>query len=565
MYGPQGEKLSSQPKKANVNQDILKLLRATKEAMYTVSDVLATTKDPLGDFVDFKVRTDPVIVDRELVSMSQVPLINIALAKRMLAAGDFQPAMDEFVGTMSIFFNDFLPLRGAWMQAVILAEEAQLALRESEEVAAFASSLESLGKPHCWDADGVKTAAAYATDRIQNLAHHDIALPAMYVEYVRQAIDDAGMHLLANPPAHDPGARLQWSEAAMNIQLASVAHFSIALKGFAKRLSVKDIDQLACRSASTECLRLLGAVMWTLQPECRCNLGWTEIKQVLADSPQFLESLQAWTPIRDASVARITRARDLLLAIWGWAAAGCGGNKTLMTLFSWASLAAAILPIADMAQRLTPVYRALKQGIARVDRVPDDKKRLATAKAWTAALFLFDGNGERWWWLRLIRPAAKMVPWADSEDGGVDELNADDQRQEEAPLNIGIMDPAEKTSESRPSVRGEFDGTVEFRSFDEDLISADSDLEWEEPVAEAPEEEQQVMNAGPLFSFFHVPTGLDTTDHHTAEVLDLDNELAEGVVEEAELEEAVVPPAIGVNEFTSEEQNPGTVITFEQP
>lgn len=51
---------------------------------------------------------------------------------------------------------------------------------------------------------------------------------------------------------------------------------------------------------------------------------------------------------------------------------------------------------------------------------------MAQEKAWSRALFLFDGPGEPWWWLELIRPSAHMSPpWLNSEDGGVWEKEPD--------------------------------------------------------------------------------------------------------------------------------------------
>jgi hypothetical protein len=103
---------------------------------------------------------------------------------------------------------------------------------------------------------------------------------------------------------------------------------------------------------------------------------------------------------------------------------GCENNTTLCTLFAWVALAVASLPIADMGQRLTPVYKALKQGILKTQKVPGSitQQRLAKSKAWTAALFLLDEQDDHWWWLQLIRPTAYMdMPWADCDDGGVAE------------------------------------------------------------------------------------------------------------------------------------------------
>lgn len=454
MFGPHDKKLSSRPKKGNLQMELLKVLQATKQAMHERSIPLgpAPLSADLQELSDFQLRAEPMSLDQETVATSQVPLINLALAWRALSAGEVSQAVHEFVGAMSVFFTDFLPLRAAMRHTALQAEAARNALKESEEVAAFAGSLESIGKAHSIDIHGVRTAATYAMDQVQVLALRGVALPAMYVEYIRQAIDDAGVHLLANPPAADPSARIRWSEAAMAIQLAPLPHFSTALKGIAKIIDVVELQQFGNRkiAPAAECVRLIGAVLWTIQPSCRCNPGWVEAKLALGDAAGFVENLQAWSPVRDVSVARVTRSRDLLLGIWAWAAAGCGGSAALCSLFAWVSLVVSFVPIADMAQRLTPVFKAVKQGIAKSQRAPANKQVLAKSKAWTAALFLLDGpeHAEAWWWLRLIRPAAHMeLPWTDTEDGGVGHGN--DRTEEEAENSI-VPNPAEKSVDLGP-------------------------------------------------------------------------------------------------------------------
>merc|ERR1712085_174344 len=88
-----------------------------------------------------------------------------------------------------------------------------------------------------------------------------------------------------------------------------------------------------------ECVRLLAAVIWVIDPERRCDASWEQARHhVFTDIPGFVQKLVEWQPLRDASPARLGRARELLLQIWGWVAMGCSGSSVLRTLFAWVSL-----------------------------------------------------------------------------------------------------------------------------------------------------------------------------------------------------------------------------------
>lgn len=228
----------------------------------------------------------------------------------------------------------------------------------------------------------------------------------------------------------------------MAIQLAPLPHFGAALSAMARGIDLQDLQALSQGfEPVTECVRLLGAVIWVVQSDCRCNPAWSDIKHAISKPQDFVQSMVDWSPIRDTSVARITHARSLLLGIWGWVSSGCGGSKALGTVFAWVSLVVTLLPLSEMAQRLTPVYKAVKQGIAKSERAPPEQRFLAKAKAWTAALFLLDGPGEHWWWLRLIRPSAEMdMPWTDGEDGGVGEAHPHEVHVEDS--SAGRWDPS---------------------------------------------------------------------------------------------------------------------------
>jgi hypothetical protein len=138
-----------------------------------------------------------------------------------------------------------------------------------------------------------------------------------------------------------------------------------------------------------------------------------------------------------------------------------------------------------MTQHLSPVHKAIKMGIAKAQRAPKNKQRLAKANAWTSALFLLDGPEEQWWWLRLIRPVTHMdLPWKDSEDGGVAELHVAENGAEEL-TNKVAADPVAK-DEPRPSQlqAGIYDHCIGL--YDDGEDSGDEYMKLLEDVEEAP-------------------------------------------------------------------------------
>jgi hypothetical protein len=246
----------------------------------------------------------------------------------------------------------------------------------------------------------------------------------LHIEYVRQAIDSAGVVLLSSPPAADAGARLHWVDAAMALQLAPLPHLNAALIEIARSVCPYELAALGHHREAppSECVRLLAAAMWVAHPDCKKNASWVDIRKgALADAESFVQRLCDWQPVKDCTCpASLNRARDLLTEAWGWVANGCGGNRTLCVLFAWVSFAVSMRPLIEMAQLLAPVHRQVKRGLDKIRRASPEQQLQAKAKAWTAALFLLDGPGEPWWWLRLIRPAAEREPpWTDSVDGGL--------------------------------------------------------------------------------------------------------------------------------------------------
>merc|ERR1712217_182933 len=116
---------------------------------------------------------------------------------------------------------------------------------------------------------------------------------------------------------------------------------------------------------------------------------------------------------------------------------------------AWLSLVVALAPMVEMGQRLIPVQRAVRKGITRISKAGPEQQAVVKAKAWDTALFLFDGPGEAWWWLQIIRPAAlKEPPWTDGEDGGVAAAACVVPMQDDQHVDDPALDEARKTDAS---------------------------------------------------------------------------------------------------------------------
>jgi len=376
----------------------------------------------LGEIFDFTLSSSPVQMDKDGVDIARIPLMNLALANRALSTASFPQATHELVEAAMTFFKDFIPVKAAWSHAILQADEAQAAVKHIEQTLNFAGSLQAVAPPSCVDSQSVDDACAHALDQVVHLARNGVALPSMFAEYVRQAIDSAGAHLLASAPPACPDARIMWSEEALKLQLIPVPHVVSALRSICQSLSSEELYDIgnATSQPCAEVVRLLAAIRWITDPKCRNTPGWIDVKLALMDTDLFIAGLQDWDPVTHCSVARINRARDLLLGCWQWAASGGDGSASLAILFAWASLVVAFLPILDMAQRLTPVLKAVTQAKLKSQKGPKNKQKQWKANAWASSLFLLDGTSERWWWLSLIRPSASMaLPWTDCDDGGV--------------------------------------------------------------------------------------------------------------------------------------------------
>lgn len=207
----------------------------------------------------------------------------------------------------------------------------------------------------------------------------------------------------------------------MSVQLAPMQHLEGALQGHARLVDAASLEFLANGPpVAKEAEWLLLAATWLVDADRPSDFGRPGMRDLLGDTAGFVERLVACKMGCSMPAQHLLRSRDLLLQAWTWAAEGCDGIAVLRALFAWAALAVALQPLAEMWRRLLPVQRALEKGVTRVAAANADQLPLIKARAWTAALFLLDGPGEAWWWLRLIRPAASLEPpWTDGEDGGV--------------------------------------------------------------------------------------------------------------------------------------------------
>jgi len=234
--------------------------------------------------------------------------------------------------------------------------------------------------------------------------------------------------MLSSPPAGDPGERLRWTEAAIALQLAPLAPLQECLAGIAGLADPHQLELVFDAGVpAPECQRLLAAVVWITNADCRCDANWATLQQlVVADVDSFVDGLVQWSALQHGDSARMARAEELLFEIWDWVAAGCDNKVVLRRLFAWASQAIAMRPFIEVGQTLMPVWQEVRKGTARVGRAVSGAQQtpgqlmVVEAKAWTSVLFLLDASGEPWWWLQLIRPAVrKDPPWTDGEDGGV--------------------------------------------------------------------------------------------------------------------------------------------------
>ncbi|CAE7884755.1 unnamed protein product [Symbiodinium sp. KB8] len=344
-------------------------------------------------------------------------------------------AVSAFVKAMKDFYQEFMPLRAYAVANMSFCLQAEKAYKESTKVLRVAQDLENMCAlpPNCTSVACVLQAANLACNQLQAMAEQGIPIVYPHVEYVRCAIDSAGLAFLNSPPAAEPAQRLRWAEGIMSVQLAPLPSFDQTLKRIARCIDEEQLAELAANAEPPENMqrgalgtgieRLFAALAWVLDPQCNCDRRWSQSRQLLLDAEGFAEELASWTSA-SAEPRRMNRAKQLLMEVWTWVGSGCSGVQALRTLFCWLTLAVAITPVAEQGARLRPVHSIIKTGLQRVDASPAAGRASAAAKAWTSVLFLLDSSAEAWWWLKGIRSSSQAPsPWTNSEDGGVGVAN----------------------------------------------------------------------------------------------------------------------------------------------
>lgn len=376
--------------------------------------------------------TDRSVTDRDTLSSRQTMSEKDTSPHRREA--DYQRglvAVAAFVRSVQDFYNEFFPVRSLAAANMSFLLQAEKAFKESGKVLKISFGLENMCEvpPNCTTLDDVLEATQTACDQLVALAEKGIAIVNPHVEYVRCAIDSAGLAMLSSPPPADPVQRLHWAEVIMSMQLSPLPIFDQTLRRIARCIDQDELAEIANKpeppenmlhgSLGTGVERLFAALAWVVDPECNCDRRWSQSRQLLQDGEGFAEELGSWSSMQ-ADALRLSRAKNLLMEVWTWVSSGCSGSLALQSLFCWLILAVSIVPLAEQANRLKPVHSTVKSGLQRVGLAAPQNRASTGAKAWTSALFLLDGTAEAWWWLRGIRSFEQAPrPWTDSEDGGV--------------------------------------------------------------------------------------------------------------------------------------------------
>ncbi|CAE7242706.1 unnamed protein product [Symbiodinium sp. CCMP2592] len=163
-------------------------------------------------------------------------------------------AVSAFVKAMQDFYQEFMPLRAYAVGNMSFCLQAEKAYRESTKVLRVAQDLENMCAlpPNCTTVDSVLQAANLACNQLQAMAEQGIPIVYPHVEYVRCAIDSAGLAFLNSPPAAEPAQRLRWAEGIMSVQLASLPSFDQTLKRIARSIDEEQLAELAANPEPPE-------------------------------------------------------------------------------------------------------------------------------------------------------------------------------------------------------------------------------------------------------------------------------------------------------------------------
>eukprot|EP00439_Symbiodinium_sp_Y106_P032488 s4040_g3.t2 len=205
-------------------------------------------------------------------------------------------AVSAFVKAIQDFYQEFMPLRAYAVGNMSFCLQAEKAYRESTKVLRVAQDLENMCAlpPNCTTVDCVLQAANLACNQLQAMAEQGIPIVYPHVEYVRCAIDSAGLAFLNSPPAAEPAQRLRWAEGIMSVQLAPLPSFDQTLKRIARSIDEEQLAELAASPEPPENMqrgalgtgieRLFAALAWVLDPQCNCDRRWSQSRQLLLDA-----------------------------------------------------------------------------------------------------------------------------------------------------------------------------------------------------------------------------------------------------------------------------------------
>jgi len=380
-------------------------------------------------------------------SGSFVPVAGLAAASSAVdpwVTGRLAVVVTEFVQTIPFFFEHYMPLRAAWAAAVEAAAEAANALQRAKVSLAAATCLEGLATACSTEASGsgasgvgehawaVVLHAEDGQSLVQALASAGCPLPARLLVRAQSAASSATRALLAaaSSPERRPvavGDKLRWVHEVLSGQLGPFSFFVEELSSLAGLLSESELAALVPRSgpllrrptqsqrgfaSHPGILALAAALCWLLQRDCRDDLTWPEAGRWMGNGSEVLSAMRSWQPLElvGEGVARLERARLLLIDQLPWLASGCDGNQAAAKLFAWAATAASLAPpLLLEASELRPVLQAVAAAMAHRDSASGGNPESQDAAAWADARAELHRVGDPTWWLRLCGCEAKAA------------------------------------------------------------------------------------------------------------------------------------------------------------
>jgi len=359
-----------------------------------------------------------------------VPLGNLSVAFRTLSSASSDNAIAEsvaeFIGAMSSFYCEFLPLRAAWASAAAAAQEADAAVHKMEVMAKTFARFKIVPMvaelpPLRTDMDAGHSAylaeVEAAVCQVGILTQRGLALPGVHVARASHAADLACAALLQSVPptpgSSTPGVWLRWTESLIQARLAPLRRFGDTLAGVAESFDCATIAQLVEPSAdgggvpAGEVFQLLMAVICLIQTD-EAPQDWNQARPLVADAKGFKASLVAWSHAGVSSVANSSEAKTSLLALWNWYQKLPESEATLRILYAWAALAVSLAPLIATYHGLSPVHTELCTSVQQLQQLDCSTARGANsleqseAVAWASARQTLHRENTPWWWLGLV-------------------------------------------------------------------------------------------------------------------------------------------------------------------